>query len=77
DGFELGWSGALTNRWQVFGGYTYLKSELRNNGGAGAAFGGTNGTAFPNTPKNSFSLWTTYQPMPKLTLGGGAYYVSK
>ncbi|MFP3891559.1 MAG: TonB-dependent receptor [Ralstonia sp.] len=77
DGFELGWSGALTNQWQVFGGYTYLKSELRNNGGAGAAFGMTNGQEFPNTPKNSFSLWTTYQPTPKWTLGGGAYYVSK
>lgn len=77
DGFELGWSGALTNKWQVFGGYTYLKSELRNNGGSGSAFGVTNGTEFPNTPKSSFSLWTTYQPMPKFTLGGGAYYVSK
>lgn len=77
DGFELGWSGALTSQWQVFGGYTLLKSELRNNGGAGAAFGAMNGSEFPNTPKNSFSLWTTYQPMPKLTLGGGAYYVSK
>ncbi|HJV95721.1 MAG TPA: TonB-dependent siderophore receptor, partial [Albitalea sp.] len=77
DGFELGWSGALTSKWQVFGGYTYLKSELRNNGGKGAAFGATDGQAFPNTPKSSFSLWTTYQPMPKLTLGGGAYYMSK
>lgn len=77
DGFELGWSGALTNKWQVFGGYTYLKSELRNNGGSGSAFGATNGTEFPNTPKSSLSLWTTYQPMPKFTLGGGAYYVSK
>ncbi|AOY95272.1 TonB-dependent receptor [Cupriavidus sp. USMAA2-4] len=76
-GFELGFSGNVTNDWAVFGGYTHLKSELRNAGGAGAAFGLANGTSFPNTPDDSFSLWTTYQVLPKFTLGGGAYYVSK
>ena len=31
----------------------------------------------PNTPKNSFSLWTTYDITPKLTVGGGAFYVDE
>ncbi|SOY57656.1 putative TonB-dependent receptor BfrD [Cupriavidus taiwanensis] len=77
DGFELGFSGNVTDKWALFGGYTHLKSELRNNGGAGAAFGLTDGQSFPNTPDDSFSLWTTYQLLPNLTIGGGAYYVSK
>ena len=33
------------------------------------------GNELPNTPKNSASLWTTYQVTPKLTIGGGAFYV--
>jgi len=77
DGFELGFAGNLTDKWAVFGGYTHLKSELRNAGGAGAEFGLADGTSFPNTPDDSFSLWTTYEVLPKLTIGGGAYYVSK
>ncbi len=59
------------------GRHCHRKSELRNNGGAGAAFGLSDGQAFPNTPEDSFSLWTTYQLLPNLTIGGGAYYVSK
>lgn len=77
DGFELGFSGNVTDKWALFGGNTHLKSELRNNGGGGSAFGATNGQSFPNTPDDSFSLWITYQLLPNLTIGGGAYYVSK
>jgi catecholate siderophore receptor len=29
----------------------------------------------PNTPKNSATLWTTYQLTPKFSVGGGAFYV--
>lgn len=72
-GLELGFAGKLTNQWQVFGGYTYLKSELRDNGATTA----NNGKQFPNTPRNSFTLWTTYDVLPALTVGGGAFYMSK
>ncbi len=77
DGVELGFSGNVTAQWAVFGGYTHLKSELRRNGGSGIAFGASDGQSFPNTPSDSFSVWSTYQLLPNLTLGGGAYYVSK
>ncbi len=77
DGVELGFAGNVTDKWAVFGGYTHLKSELRKNGGSGAAFGSTDGQSFPNTPADSFSAWTTYQALPNFTVGGGAYYVSK
>jgi catecholate siderophore receptor len=73
DGLELGISGAITPKWHVFGGYTYLRSELKDNGdGSGAA---NDGNDFPNTPHHSFSLWSTYQPTSQLTLGAGAYFV--
>ncbi len=81
DGIELSASGKITDKWQVFAGYSYLKSELVDSGLKGrngvVSAGSDKGNEMPNTPKNSFSLWTTYEVMPKLTIGGGAYYVDK
>jgi catecholate siderophore receptor len=79
DGIELSASGKITDKWQVFAGYSYLKSELVDSGLKGrngvVSAGSDKGNEMPNTPKNSFSLWTTYEVMPKLTIGGGAFYV--
>ena len=72
-GFELGVAGELTPRWKVYGGYTYLDSEIQK----GAYNDDAVGMPLPDSPRNSFSLWTTYQPLPRLTVGGGAYYVGK
>lgn len=81
DGLELSASGKITDKWQVFAGYSYLKSELVDaglNGRNGVVSAGSNkGNEMPNTPKNSFSLWTTYEVLPKLTVGGGAFYVDE
>jgi catecholate siderophore receptor len=84
DGFELGASGKITDKWQVFAGYSYLKSEAVDPGQAGdrngKLTGGANpakGNELPNTPKNSFSLWTTYAVTDRFTLGGGAFYVDE
>ncbi|QWT46339.1 TonB-dependent receptor [Azospira inquinata] len=87
NGLELGFAGALTKSWQVFGGYTHMNSELEDPGPSywtlrSGSWSYTNnaankGNQFPMTPKDSFSLWTTYKLLPKLTVGGGAYYVSK
>lgn len=76
-GVELGASGSITDKWQVFGGYTMLDSELVRAGGSGANFGLQDGQPFPNTPKHSASLWTTFQVLPNLTLGGGGNYMAK
>ncbi|MEX3775468.1 TonB-dependent receptor [Pseudomonas sp. MYb118] len=73
-GFELSASGKLTDKWQVFAGYAFMDSE-QVDGGDVAANKANNGNELPNTPKNSASLWTTYQVTPKLTIGGGAFYV--
>jgi catecholate siderophore receptor len=72
-GVELGISGNLTPKWQAFGGYTYMDSELVR----GAYNGVNQGDPLANTPKNSFSLFSTYRVIRGLSLGGGAYYVSK
>ncbi|KQV62238.1 MULTISPECIES: TonB-dependent siderophore receptor [unclassified Caulobacter] len=72
-GFELGFSGNVTPKWQVFGGYTYMDSELVR----GAYTNVNQGDPLANTPKHSFSSFTTYRVTRKISLGGGAYYVSK
>nr|WP_226952592.1 TonB-dependent siderophore receptor [Mesopusillimonas faecipullorum] len=71
DGFELGITGALTPKWYVFGGYTFLDSKLKENGKNTQ----NDGNRFPNTPRNSFSFWSTYQVTPEFTFGAGAYFV--
>ncbi|PVM73966.1 TonB-dependent receptor [Caulobacter radicis] len=83
-GLELGISGKITPKWQVFGGYTYMDSELVRgavtvvNANTGeTAINVNTGDPLANTPKNSFSLFTTYRVLRPLTIGGGAYYVSK
>lgn len=71
-GLEIGVSGNITPAWQVFGGYTWMDSELVR-----GAYNSVNvGDPLANTPEHSVSLFTTYRVMPKLTLGGGVYYVS-
>ncbi|WEJ73245.1 TonB-dependent siderophore receptor [Pseudomonas sp. PSE14] len=83
DGLELTASGKLTDKWKVFAGYSYLDSELvkagktGRNGNITANVPSNDGNEMPNTPKNSFSLWTTYDVLPNATIGGGTFYVDK
>lgn len=72
-GLELGFSGEVTDRWSVFGGYAYTDSKLTK-----GAYNNVNvGDQLANTPKHNFSLFTTYKILEPLQIGGGAYYVSK
>ena len=71
-GIELGVSGNITRAWQVFGGYTWMDSEL-----VSGAYDNVNvGDPLANTPEHTFSLFSTYRATPKLSLGGGLYHVS-
>nr|WP_295113696.1 TonB-dependent siderophore receptor [uncultured Caulobacter sp.] len=72
-GVEIGVSGYVTRAWQVFGGYTYMDSELVK----GPYTSVNIGDPLANTPKNTFSLFTTYRVIRPLSVGGGVYYVSK
>ncbi|WP_417763434.1 TonB-dependent receptor [Shewanella sp.] len=72
-GFEVGLSGDITKQWHAFGGYTYLDATLEANG-----FNtDLNGNRFPNTAKNSFSLFTNYDITEQFNAGVGAYYMDK
>lgn len=70
DGFEIGFAGALSERWKVFGGYTFLDSEIVDDG----PFANNQGKEFPLIPNHSLSLWTTYDVTKDWTVGGGAFY---
>lgn len=72
-GVEVSATGSITDAWQVFGGYTFLDSELVK----GAYDSAAEGEVLTNTPENSFSLFTTYQVLPAFSVGGGAYYVDE
>lgn len=71
-GIEFGVSGALTKNWNVFAGYAYMESEIKQSNNASEV-----GAEFGNTPEHSFNLWTTYQLTGNVQIGGGANYVGE
>ena len=73
-GVELSATGSITPKWDVFAGYSYMDSEIID---AGPINVDTVGNKLPNTPEHSVSLWTTYDILPKLSVGGGATYMSE
>lgn len=90
EGVELGVNGQLTRNWNVSAGYTYMESELKDNGYVcsvssrnGCPAPGVwivspnNGNEFPNTPKHAATVWSTYRFPFGLVVGGGASYVDR
>ena len=69
-GVEFGVNGNVTDRWQMFGGYTFMDSEITRSNNAAEI-----GKEFGNTPNHSLSLWTSYRLPRGVELGGGAQYV--
>lgn len=68
-GFNVGVAGTVTRDWKMLANYTLMDSAILEH---------TNpylvGQRLPNTPRHSLSLWTTYQVLENLSLGGGAVY---
>lgn len=86
DGIELGLNGNITDKWAMSAGYSFLDSELVDGGMINNALSGqpanyvsnpNNGNQIQNVPKHSATLWTTYQVLPQLSIGGGAVYSDK
>jgi len=71
-GVELGASGGITRALRVFGGYTFLDSEIVKSNTAGEV-----GKEIQNAPRHSFNIWTTYQLPRRITLGGGPRFVGR
>jgi catecholate siderophore receptor len=84
DGFEISIAGNITEKWKVFGGYTYLQSEVLSSN-TFTTVPGSNppelksqvGNELPQVPDHSFSLWTTYSLPWQIEIGGGANYVGR
>ena len=90
DGFEFGFNGRPLKGWSIFGGYSYLDAKIREAGftaltapavGSQAAktvyvASVNTGKRFPQTTKNSFTFWSTYDA-DKFSIGGGAFYTSR
>jgi catecholate siderophore receptor len=68
-GVEVGVAGNLTDKWQIFAGYSHLDTEIKKTTNLAEL-----GRQIPNAPPDSFSLWTTYQVTPEWLVGGGAFY---
>ena len=83
DGVELSATGKITDKWDITAGYSYLDSELTDPGPSCTRAGvctypnPAKGKQLPNVPENSATLWTTYNVLPQLTLGAGAFYSDK
>ncbi|RKP58435.1 TonB-dependent siderophore receptor [Pararobbsia silviterrae] len=70
NGFQTGIAGNLTDKWKVYGGYTYLDALVVS------ASDGTQGHTPANTPRNTLTLWSTYEPLSHWEVGGGLTYLS-
>jgi catecholate siderophore receptor len=70
-GIELGLVGRPLPEWNIFFGYTYLDTEIIQ-----GAEVGTQGNELQNAPKNTLSLWTTYDFLQKWQVGTGIFYSS-
>ncbi|WP_338866458.1 TonB-dependent siderophore receptor [Myxococcus stipitatus] len=68
-GFNVGLSGTIVERWKVLANYTLMDSAIVEHTTPYMV-----GQRLPNTPRHSISLWTTYSPLKDFTLGGGAVY---
>jgi catecholate siderophore receptor len=71
DGAELVLNGRITTRWQLLSSYTFMHSEVVKS----QYYPLSVGYRLANVPDNLFNLWTTYQPIPRLMIGGGGNYV--
>ena len=70
EGVETEISGAITPKWQIHAGYSYLHSQIKT------ASNSRDDGIFLLMPKHSANLWMTYQVTPELTIGGGVNAMS-
>jgi len=71
NGFELSATGGIGTRFKLFAAYTYIDGKIVESNNPLEV-----GKYFQNTPKNSFSIWSTYQ-IRRLSIGGGPRFMDK
>ena len=71
-GFETNISGNLSNRWQVFAGFTAQRAEIVSQTRSSRA-----GATVPMVPSRTGSLWSRFDLTPRLAVGLGMVAQSK
>jgi catecholate siderophore receptor len=71
DGAELVVNARIHSKWQLLSSYTYMHSEVVHS----QYYPLSVGYRLANVPDNLFNLWTTFEPMHRLMVGGGGNYV--
>jgi catecholate siderophore receptor len=66
NGFELGLNGNVMRAWKITGGYAYQDAFITS-----ATIAAVAGKQVAQVPHHTFSLWNTYQILPKLGAGLG------
>ncbi len=65
-GFELGLNGSITGKWRVAGGYAFQDAVITR-----ATTSARAGAQVAQVPHHTFSLWNSYQFLPRLSAGFG------
>ncbi len=73
-GIELGATGSITDKWDIWAGYTYLDPKVKKYRVGENVY---DGNQIKFIAKNSATLWTTYEPIKDWTIGGGVSYVGE
>lgn len=70
-GAEITLAGSLSDKWELIAGYSYQDAEVTSTTAAAPA-----GRALALVPEQSFSLWSTYQVLPRWRVGAGVIHQS-
>jgi catecholate siderophore receptor len=70
-GIELGINGYVTDIWEVTANYTHLSDKITKTGDLKSL-----GKYVPNAPHDALNFWTTIEPAPAWSFGGGFTAVS-
>lgn len=73
-GIELGASGAITSKWNIWTGLSLLDPKVTHYRSGSNVY---DGNQMKFIAKRSFNLWTTYAVTPQLTIGGGLTYLGE
>jgi catecholate siderophore receptor len=77
DGFILGITGRITDKWAAVANYTYLDSEVLQGASQYVSSIGqdyTRGDPLTNVPENAFNFWTAYDLPYRVQVGYGITY---
>ncbi|NOT17141.1 MAG: TonB-dependent siderophore receptor [Sulfuriferula sp.] len=81
NGFEIGFTGRITAKWDVSASYALLDAVIDSStttatGTVSGQVKSLQGMTAVNVPTHSGALWNTYRMTPEWSVGGGVFFVS-